>query len=585
MKFIAYLFFLLFFLLPCFFTIHLHKKKKFQSLKQLPEKVFENATISLSFSAQNSTNVELLHIKSENTTSKLPKVTFKSMEYKNSLKTKNPIPIDESLNPVNQENSESLANNDSNFQSMYSNYFQNYYENLENTYNSQDSGPSLLRNPRLNNHFPEPPYIEIQKQALNPYNNIKPYQHVINRRNNENGCLCKEKRTTFCDCDELEMGTGVLKMPPIVLPIIQPVIKALDVPGSSCQEESGDCFCGGGRGMGAFSRGFDRNQCKCPCKNNENDRDYMKYDRLKYPRYPNNRDNRRKYNNDEKDYGGRGEYHQSHSDGSDNNFKDYDSYGGDYNNEDYYDRDEGGYDEFNNDGSDNGFADNREYYNEDDNERGRYHRRKNDRDSYNRYGEKRQNYEYGEERQNYDRRRNFNENTDDNGNKEDGVNINNANANNANVLAQKNTLNKIDNVYATNVSTTNFNHHIHNYIQGGDFKFKQTPKAVRNQNDCSEKKKEKRIFPDIRIINTLNNQGLLLKSKTLPQKNLSIQTVVPKEVINSIISEKNYQEMDSDIKERENITGILNQGIENTIKELKKNHNTRNRKNIFVSPL
>ena len=569
MKFIAYLIFIWLFLLPCSFTIHLHKKKKFQSVKLLPEKVFENATISLSFSAQNLTNVELLPSKPENKTSKLPKVTFKSMEYKNSLGFNDPTPIDESLNSVNQENSESLANNDTNFQTMYSNYFQNYYENLQNTYNSQDSGPSLLRNPRLDNHFPEPPYMEVQRRALNPYNNIKPYQQVIKSRNNGNGCLCKEKRASFCDCDELDMGTGVLQMPPIVLPIVQPVIKAIDVHGSSCQEEREDCLCGGGRGMGAFSRGFDRKQCKCSCENNEDDQEYLEYSRSKYSRYPNHGNYRRKYNHDERDYGGQN-YQHDHSDG-DNNYRDYDG----YNNDDYYDRDQDN-SEFNNDYSDNDFADNREYYNEDDERRGRDHHRKNDRDYYNRYGK---------ERQSYNRKRSSDENNDDKGKKDDGVNINNANANNANVLAQKNTLNKIDNVYATNVSTTNFNHHIHNYIQGGDFKFKQTPKPPQSQNDCSEKKEEKHIFPDIRIINTLNKQGLLLKAKTLPQKSLSIRTIVPKEVINSIISEKNYQEMDSDIKERENITGVLNQGIENTINELKRKHNTKNRKNIFGSPL
>ena len=39
--------------------------------------------------------------------------------------------------------------------------------------------PSILRNPRLNNHFPEHPYQEIHQQALNPYNNIAPYQKIF----------------------------------------------------------------------------------------------------------------------------------------------------------------------------------------------------------------------------------------------------------------------------------------------------------------------------------------------------------------------------------------------------------------------
>jgi len=578
---------ILIFLLFSPFTspINLHKKKKPQSVSAPPkthpldDKIYENTTISLSFPSNSSSNVDLIPTKTNKTAILPPKVVFQSMQYQQDPPKGHSMHLDPSTNPVNSDNSALLANNDSSFQSMYSNYFQNYYENLQNTYPSSDQGPSLLRNPRLNNRFPEPPYQEIQRRALNPYANIAPYQKVFRSRDSNSNCPCQEKRAVFCDCDELDMRHKVLDLPPIVLPIVQPVISSTEMP---CREEKegNDCSCGGGKGMEAFNRNLERKSCKCPC----NEEKEMKYYRMGGDdnNYNNNigrrQKNRGSYENDDY-YRGENNDRETNDDyrernRDDDRRNDYDESSrrkdGDY--DDYYERRR-----YHNDNEDS-YNDEGDDYNDDYREndhRENYHRRHN-------YNRRNNNSENNENNGNNGNNEN-NENNDNNDNNEkkdkNGLNVNNANANNANVLAQKNTLNKIDNVYATNVSTTNYNHHIHNYIQGGDFKFKQLELKKNNSNaDCpNEEKPLKRIFPDIQIIDTINKQGLLLKSHQ-NSKSLSIKSTVPKEVINSIISDKNYKELDSEIQERENFTGVLNQGIENTIRDLKKNsHKTHKR--------
>lgn len=149
---------------------------------------------------------------------------------------------------------------------------------------------------------------------------------------------------------------------------------------------------------------------------------------------------------------------------------------------------------------------------------------------------------------------------------EKDVNVNNANTNNANLLTQKNTVNKIENLYAANYSTTNFNHHIHNYIQGGDFKFKEkisyNNNYSRKDNCTNETTKEKDFYPEIKIINRIfPEKGIKKKS------DYTIMTKIDRKVLQNVFSKEQTKEIQNNIKE--NFTGVMNQAIENTIKSLK----------------
>ena len=161
-----------------------------------------------------------------------------------------------------------------------------------------------------------------------------------------------------------------------------------------------------------------------------------------------------------------------------------------------------------------------------------FHRRYENYDNYENYG-KYNNYENKEKLNEIDKNDNQSENKQ---------NVNNANANNANILAQKNTLNKIDTVVATNYSTTNFNHHIHNYIQGADFKF--------NENNSSYLKNTSFLQKTL-IINNFKQNGEKYKQG---DQDFKILSRIPKEVIKKMISENQINEMETDIKEEKIIS-------------------------------
>lgn len=156
-----------------------------------------------------------------------------------------------------------------------------------------------------------------------------------------------------------------------------------------------------------------------------------------------------------------------------------------------------------------------------------------------------------------------------NENKSEPVNINNANTNNANVLAQKNTINKIENVYSTNYSTTNFNHHIHNYINGADFKFKENENKIQQPDEnCQNKSITPQYFPKIEVINKIKSDDLMKTS----MNSYKITTKIDK----SIFKKLNKDRMPDESKE--NYTGVMNQAIENTIKFIHQKNGLKHRK-------
>lgn len=143
-------------------------------------------------------------------------------------------------------------------------------------------------------------------------------------------------------------------------------------------------------------------------------------------------------------------------------------------------------------------------------------------------------------------------------NPENRVNINSANANNANILAQKNTLNKIGNVYAANYSTVNYNHHVHNYINGADFKFKQNF----SRENCEKNDSSLQYFPNIVILNKIDAENA-----GNSEKMLKITTKVDKNEIAKLAYRQNSTEIDEN---KENFTGVMNQAVENTILSIKR---------------
>lgn len=187
-------------------------------------------------------------------------------------------------------------------------------------------------------------------------------------------------------------------------------------------------------------------------------------------------------------------------------------------------------------------------------------------------------------------------------------NINNANMNNANLLSQKNTLNKIGSVVANNYSTINYNKHIHNFINGADFKFKAdnytenlenmknqsfkeidikskalTVNQVKKLMDADKFENEenctKYIVPPIKVENILTDIDQT-------EKVLTIKNKIPKRIINKIITKKQYEELEPIIFSHENFTGVMNQAIDNTIFDVKrkrlKNQNQNANKKYFL---
>ena len=575
-----------------------HKKKKFSpetSSNNIgnDQKILENSQVSLTFNhnSDNSTvfvkNSDISHGK--NTNKSQNTVVFQPMTYKTYGKVSKSYEINPEDNLITAENNDNLATNDSDFQQYYSNYFRNYYENLQNVYspsNNEENQGTLLQNPNIN-HFYHP--FRNKRRDLSPFSTIVPYQRMPIKRNN--GCPCSEHRSSFCDCDEIDGNNDkILQMPAIIMPIIQPVIK--EIPnGKKCVEEEEDCLCG-------RRKYLERKACKCGCEGRvEKREDYEGNERddgLNSERNYEQGTFRRNYDGNDRNY----DRIDRNYDGNDesryngdfqrknrrNTRRNYGNYERNDEEDDYNENNDRNSYERNSDGND---ADYDEIYDENSRRRPEERRRSSERGNYDEnrdYGRK---YEKGKE--------NSRKNNNKNCSSKEKININNANANNANLLAQKNTLNKIDNVYATNYSATNYNHHIHNYIQAADFKFLQenlektqeklnfplkTDKNTTNQrknflrksmrfqeNDQNDKncvKKPKKVFyPPIEITDEFSSKSLL------PDQEVQIMTKIPKEVVNSVITSSQYKELDEEIKERENYTGIMNQAIENTIKNLK----------------
>lgn len=179
----------------------------------------------------------------------------------------------------------------------------------------------------------------------------------------------------------------------------------------------------------------------------------------------------------------------------------------------------------------------------------------------------------------------------------DNKNINNANLNNANLLSQKNTLNKIGSVVANNYSTVNYNKHIHNFINGADFKFKAdndtgggdyrfkqadiiqeklTVNEVQKLMDLGKFENEenctKFIVPPIKVENVLTDLDQT-------EKILAIKNKIPKRIVNKIITKKQYEELEPIIFAHENFTGVMNQAVDNTIFDVK----TKRLRNLYQS--
>lgn len=379
----------------------------------ISEKIVENSRVPLQFSQQSTVS------RHPSQTPRNSSIIFAPLRYKTKSPDLSPAET-ASENAITPQNIDELSTNDENYQAFYSNYFRKYYENLRNTYNNAEETPgSLYINPTRNLFLA--PFSQKPRLLKNP----QPYAKIlkIRQQNRGNPCFCEDPTAKFCDCDEIEGDGRALKLKPIILPIIQPIIERVPLQiaaGEECLETEDECSCEGNRD---FLRKSKKPQCKCLCE------------------------------------------------------------------------------------------------------------------------------------------RRSSQKLEEDGDKGSVANINNANANNANILAQKNTLNKIGTVYAANYSTVNYNHHVHNYINGAEFKFKEN--ANNSRENCEKNESLRTYYPNIVIFNKIHRK----KQQGNENNAMTITTKVNKNELQKLVYRQNPAEIDEN---KENFTGVMNQAVENTIRSIKR---------------